>query len=289
VAVLLVGLITWRRDVHALALRGPRVLLALGPPFIAASLAAFAGEHFTAAPAIAQLVPTWLPGRLFIAYFVGLAHLAAALSIVARRYVRWSALGLAIMFALFVLLMDLPGAVQHPAVRLSWILAVRETTFAIGGLALFAGATRAHNRRRSERLAIIASLWIACVLIYYGVNHILYPKYSPGVPDSALTAAWVPAPLILAYATGILLIVLGIAMFAEKYTSTAAAYGGLLFVVLTLGLYVPQFFLARTIPDQVNAINFVFDTLLFAGTVLVIGRAIVDAELPPNVVPHVEQ
>ncbi len=279
-AFLVLGLITSWRDVHAARSRHTSVFLALGPPFVAASLAAFAGEHFTAAATLAQLVPKWLPERLLIAYFVGVAHLAAAISIVTRRYMRWSALGLVLMFGLFVLLMDLPGAIAHPGVRLSWILVVRETTFAMGGLALFASVTRPHQPRRSEKLAIIASLWIACVLIYYGILHIVYPKFSPGVPDSTLTAAWVPAPLILAYATGILLIVIGLAIFAEKYTSRAAAYGGFLFFVLTLGLYVPQYFLARTVPDQVNAINFVFDTLLFAGTVLVIGKAIADTESP---------
>jgi uncharacterized membrane protein len=280
VAFLALGLITSWRDVHAARSRHTSVFLALGPAFIAASLAAFAGEHFTAAQTLAKLVPGWLPWRLFIAYFVGVAHLAAALSIVTRRYRRWSALGLIVMFGLFVLLMDLPGAVAHPAVRLSWILVVRETTFAMAGVALFASVTRAQHPRRSEQLAIVASLWIACVLIYYGIIHIRYPKFSPGVPDSMLTAAWVPAPLILAYATGILLIVIGLAIFAEKYTSVAAAYGGFLFLVLTLGLYVPQYVLAGTVSDQVNAINFVFDTLLFAGTVLVIGKAIADTESP---------
>jgi uncharacterized membrane protein len=282
VAFLVVGLITSWRDVHAARSRHTSVFLALGPACIAASLAAFAGEHFTAAPTIAQLVPKWLPGRLFIAYFVGVAHLAAALSIATRRYMRWSAVGLIVMFGLFVLLMDLPGAIERPGVRLSWILVVRETTFAVGGMALLASTMRPHKPRTAEKLAILASLWIACVLIYYGTLHVMYPKFSPGVPDSALTAVWVPAPLILAYATGILLIVIGIAIFVEKYTSAAAAYGGLLFLVLTLGLYVPQFFLARTVPDQVTAINFVFDTLLFAGTVLAIGRAIADVERQPE-------
>src|ERR1700730_14832793 len=89
-------------------------LVALGPTFVAAALAAFAGEHFTAATSLAALVPKWLPARVFIAYFVGVAHLAAALSFVARRYIRWSTIGLAVMFGLFVLLMDLPGAIRRP-------------------------------------------------------------------------------------------------------------------------------------------------------------------------------
>ena len=66
--------------------------------------------------------------------------------------------------------------------------------------------------------------------------------------------------------------------FVERYASTAATYAGLVFLVLTIVLYVPQFFLAHSAPIQVVAINFIFDTLLFGGTVLVIGRAIQGTE-----------
>jgi uncharacterized membrane protein len=270
---LAIGLITYRREVLGATFGDAFGLAALGPVFVAAALAAFAGEHFTAAKTLAEIVPRWLPARLFIAYFVGVAHLAAASSFVARRYVRWSAICLAIMFALFVLLMDLPGAIEHPAVRLNWSLAAREATYAMGGLALFAAVTRDSWPQVSKTLAGMTRMWMAGVLVFYGVEHVLDPQYSPGVPDSMLTAAWVPAPLMIAYATGILLIVFGLAMFVEKYASVGAALGGLLMVLLTLALYVPQFFLARNATEQVTALNFVFDTLLFAGTVLVIGRA----------------
>ena len=47
--------------------------------------------------------------------------------------------------------------------------------------------------------------------------------------------------------------------------------------VLTLALYVPQFFIAGDVQERVTAINFIFDTLLFAGTVLVVSRAISDS------------
>ena len=273
ISFLVIGLVTYRRDVQASA-RDAFGLTALGPVFVAASLAAFAGEHFTAAPALAQLVPKWMPARLFIAYFVGVAHLAAASSFVARRYVRGSALGLALMFALFVLLMDLPGAVAHPGARMAWSLAARETTFAIGALALFATATLRARPRRAPTLATRARLWTAAVLVGYGAETILYPRFSPGVPDTTPTPAWIPLPTSIAYATGILLIAFGLAMLVEEYASVAAAGCGVLMTLLTVALYVPQWVIVRGVPQQVTAINFVFDTLLFAGTVLVISRAI---------------
>lgn len=279
-AVLGAGIVSYRqraRDASPAAAFG---LVTLGPTFIAASLAAFAGEHFTAAASLAALVPTWLPAHLFFAYFVGVAHLAAALSIVARRYVRWSALGIAVMFTIFVLLMDLPAAIQHPTTRIDWILAARETTFAIGGLAMFATATREWLPPRSRRVASIVRIWTAFVLVFYGIDHLLHLHYTPGVPDSTLIASWVPFPVAIVATTGILLIACGLAMLLPQYAGSAAAYCGLLMTVLTLGLYVPQFFLAPSAAEAAKAINFVFDTLLFAGTMLVISRAILMAELP---------
>jgi uncharacterized membrane protein len=98
------------------------------------------------------------------------------------------------------------------------------------------------------------------------------------VPSSALTAAWVPLPLGVVYATGILLIGCGIAMLVGRYASSAAAVCGSLMVALTLALYVPQFFLARNTSQQVTAINFVFDTLLFAGMMFATSGAIANTE-----------
>jgi uncharacterized membrane protein YphA (DoxX/SURF4 family) len=278
-SLLAAGLVTYRRDAGA-ASRGAFGLVAFGPPFVAAALAAFAGEHFTAAATLAQMVPKWLPAHLFIAYFVGVAHLAAASSIVARRYIRWSAIGLAIMFALFVLLMDLPAALEHPGRRIAWSLAARQATFSIGALALLSTELSIRRSRASRTLATIARLWTAGVLVFYGIEHLLSPEFAPGVPSTVPTAAWIPVPTAIAVATGILLIACGIAMFVGRYASAGAAASGLLMLVLTVALYVPQFFFARDVPQQVTAINFVFDTLLFAGMMFVVSAAVSTARSP---------
>ena len=93
-------------------------------------------------------------------------------------------------------------------------------------------------------MASIARVWTGMVLIFYGVEHMLHPEISPGVPSSRVTSAWVPLPLVIAYLTGILLIGFGIAMLVRKYAGSAGASAGLLMALLTLALYVPDFFLA---------------------------------------------
>ena len=67
-----------------------------------------------------------------------------------------TALLLAIMFALFVLLLHLPGAIRHPALRIAWIVSVRETTFATGALSLFGTAVKERIPGFSNREAAFA-------------------------------------------------------------------------------------------------------------------------------------
>jgi uncharacterized membrane protein len=203
------------------------------------------------------------------------------LSLVAKRYVRWSSICLAIMFGLFVTLLWLPSAVAHPAVRIAWIITARETTYAIGALALFS----IQAPRSSVGLAAIARVWTGFVLVFYGVDHLLHPQFSPGVPDTKPTAGWVPLPAVLAYLVGILLIAFGLGMFVRRYATRGATSAGLLMLLLTLFLYVPEFFLAQGVAEQVNSINFVADTLLFSGTMLVIAAAVISPPSPDRARP----
>lgn len=277
-AFFVTGIYTYRRDLLGSWSAPVAKILALAAVFIAASLAAFAGEHFTLAKDLSQLVPKWLPARLFIAYFVGAAHLAAALSLVARRCVRWSTMFLGIMFALFVLLLHLPNAISNPGIRIAWIVAVRETTFSLGALSLFSIEIRNGRPGLSNGLAVMARCWAGMVIIYYGVDHLLHPNFSPGVPSGKLTPSWVPLPHVLVYLTGLLLIAFGLAMLVRKCASFGGQSAGVLMLLLTVGLYVPEFFLASGVAQQVQGINFVADTLLFAGTMLAIAGAIAASE-----------
>jgi uncharacterized membrane protein len=270
-AFLVAGIFSYRRDL--IDGRGFSGLAILGPTFVAASLAAFAGEHFTAAKGLATLVPKWMPAKLFITYFVGVAHACAALSLVARRYVRWAGAGMAMMFALFVFTLYLPSLVRHADVRMAWIFPFREGTFAMGGLALLAAAMSQEWPRGSRVLVIMATMFAGIAVMFFGTQNLLYPQFSPGVPDATPTAAWVPFPHGAAYAIGVLMVAFGAGMLVRRFAPAAGALAGAVMVALTLALYVPNLLLARGVPEQVNAFNFIFDTLLFGGTLLVIAGA----------------
>ncbi len=273
-AFLVAGIVSYRRDLARTPPGGVMRLSVLGPVFIASALAAFAGEHFTAAGGLVGMVPKWLPAPMFITYLVGVAHLSAALSLTARRFVRWSGFFLGVMFALFVLTLYLPSAMRHPTLRIVWIFPFREGSFAVGGAAIFAVAARDRWPSVSRGIAAFTRIWGAITLVFFGVLHLLYPRFAPGVPGSALTSAWVPAPQALAYLTGMLLTACGIAMLARKHAAAGATLAGLLMLMVAVCLNAPEYFIARNVTERVAAYNTVFDTMLFAGAMFVIANAI---------------
>jgi hypothetical protein len=63
-------------------------------------------------------------------------------------------------------------------------------------------------------------------------------------------------------------------MLARKTAVAAIAAVGVLMTALTIGLFVPDLFLAEGVSQRVLAINFVADTLLFAGMMLAIAREV---------------
>ena len=275
------GICTYRGHLFTSASGGESRILSLAPVFMAAPLATFAGEHFTATQDLAEVVPKWLPARVPITYFVGVALISAALSFAARKFMRWSAPLLALMFSLFVLLLHLPNALEHARTRIFWVLTLRESEFALGALCVFAYESQGFRTYRFSRFARVAMVWTGLVSIVFGIQNLLHPEYSPGVPNLRPSAAWVPVPSILAYATGAILVALGTAMLVKKMAVVAITSVGMLMVVLTIGLYAPDLFLAHGVPQRITAINFVADTLLFAGTMFAVARAIGSSLLAP--------
>jgi uncharacterized membrane protein len=71
-------------------------------------------SHFAYADYTAGMVPAWLPGRLGIAYFTGLGHMAAGIGIVVGVLPRLAATLEAIMMSLFGLLVWVPSFLAQP-------------------------------------------------------------------------------------------------------------------------------------------------------------------------------
>jgi uncharacterized membrane protein len=268
VATLVAGLF-FVRPRFATASGAGRILV-LGPVCEAVALAIFAAEHFLAARDLMGIVPRWLPGPLFWTYFVGAAVLAAAISFIAWRYVRWSAILLALLFLIIVATVDLPNLPQHVHERLFWTLTVREMSFA-GGAMVLAGSVWPRGRSAGTTLIIVGRLIVACVFVFYAIEHFLFPLFVPGVPLEKMIPAWVPAPMLLSYFVGITLLVAGIGLMFRRTRSIAAASAGTVLLLLTVFFYIPILAMGIRSPLAVEGVNYVGDTLLFAATALLAG------------------
>jgi uncharacterized membrane protein len=246
-------------------------IMPFGRLFFAIPIAVFGSEHFTATANVATLVPSWIPAHTFWVYLVGLAFLCAALSIAAFVRPRLAAALVGATLLIFVFLMDLPATVAHPDNRFFWALTLRQLAFSGGA---FAFAMWPWTRQPSPATPIparaaVPRFFIGIPSIFYGVEHLLHPEYAPGVPLQKLTPEWIPGRILLSYFVGVILIVAGACMLMNKKTRIAATSLGLAVLLTVLWVYLPMLLRA---PTDVVALNFFFDTLLFAGSILLLAK-----------------
>lgn len=99
---------------------GADVLIRLGRLCVGVSLPVFGVQHFIYADFVATLVPAWLPGRLFWAYFTGAAHCAAGVAIVTGVTGRLAAILAGVMFGSWVFIVHLPLVAVDLGRRPGW-------------------------------------------------------------------------------------------------------------------------------------------------------------------------
>ncbi|MGC1872407.1 MAG: hypothetical protein WA700_15730 [Acidobacteriaceae bacterium] len=236
-------------------------------------LAVFGALHLANIAFVLPAVPDYMPWRLFWAYLVGVALLAASLSIATKIQVFWSGLLFGAMMFLFVLMSDLPGAIASPRDRLGWTLAIRELSFAAGGWLLAAGVMREPHR---SKLITVGRIILGVAAIFYGVEHFLHPLHCPGVPLEKIMPAYIPGRPLIGVATGAILVVTGACILLNKYIRAAATYLGSWIVLLVVFVYGPIMIVQLLDPSigaKVEGINYFADTLLFAAAILALAAA----------------
>lgn len=243
-------------------------LILFGPLFYAAAIAAFGTEHFTVAKGIASLVPVWIPWHLFWVYFLGICFIAAALSLVTGIQTRLTASLLAGTFFLFAALMDAPAWAQNPRDRFTQALLLREISFGSGPLAL--AASLSTQQRGAHILATIARCFIAITVLFYSLEQFLHGDHVPGLPLEAVTPVSIFGYSIWTYLTALVYAVAGALLLVDKKTRAAAASIGLTILFVILVVYIPFAVIERA---SFVGLNYVFDTLMFCGTVLLLAGA----------------
>ena len=270
--------------VVAIVLRGewrmePKLdqLILFGPVFYAASVAAFGTEHFTIARDIASMVPAWIPWHLFWTYLLGVCFIAAALSLVTRIQARISASLLALTFFIFVLVMDAPAALHDLHNRFGITVAFLELSFCGGPLALAASLTEQQNPRVARMAATIARYLIAISVLFYSIEQFLHADHMPGIPLEMMTPTWIFGHAVWTYVAAVMYAIAGIPLLAGKKTRAAATWIGLTVLFEVLVVYVP---IAVAEMTSLDGLNYLFDTLMYCGTVLLLAGAMPQSNRP---------
>jgi uncharacterized membrane protein YphA (DoxX/SURF4 family) len=117
----------------------------IGRFLFAIALAIFGIQHFMLIPFIASLIPAWMPGRVFLAYFTGASFIAAALAFAAGKLTRLAGVLLAAMFLIWVVTLHAPRVAHAIANGDEWCSMLIAVAMAAGGLVV-AGTSGARDR-----------------------------------------------------------------------------------------------------------------------------------------------
>ena len=274
ITLFLIGVLAAKNEIAEA--RGLDKIVALSNLCFAIPLAVFGALHLFGPQFVKDLVPRYMPGRMFWVYFVGCALIAASLSIATKIAVRWSGLLIGVMMLLFVAMLYLPFALTHLHSRITWTIVFRESSF--GGAGWILAGTARNGWRGPARTTLIAAgrILIALAAIFFGIQHFLHPLGLPGVPLQKEMPAWVPARVLIDYVTGAALLVLGASILLNRRTRIVATCVGGWILLTLLVIYGPVMIVALSNPDinvQVEGINYFADTLLFAGAILALASA----------------
>ncbi len=221
IAVLVIGVLAIRNDVpQAHGLDKIAVLCTL---CYAVPLGMFGALHLFGVRFVLDLVPKYMPDRLFWAYFVGCALLATSLSMATKIAVRWSGVMIGIlMFMFVVMLYILRGVMIEPHNRIIWTIAFRETSFGAAGWILAGNAMRGWRAEGKGTLVIVGRTLMSFTAIMFGIEHFLHPLGLPGVPLQREMPVWVPARVLIDYITGAGLVVTGACLLLNRKARIAA-------------------------------------------------------------------
>jgi uncharacterized membrane protein len=263
-------------------------LVAFGPLLFGIAVAVFGADHFVTARFVAGIIPSWIPWRLFWAYFVGVALIAGALSLATTIRWRWAAASFALMFLIFELTMHIPNliAVPHSKARLTLLL--RDLPLLAGCLAF--AASQSHEAATpgvrsgalfsplaGRRLVAVAYFLFAIPIGIFGVEHFLNPNFAPGIPqdDPALKIpmpSWLPAHVLWIYLTGTIFVLSAIALVTRRYARTGSVLIGATVLVIIALVYIPLT-IARA-ADVDGGLNYLCIHFALAGSALMLAGAL---------------
>lgn len=215
-----------------------------------------------------QPVPVSLPGRSILAYATGLLMLLSGIGLFFPVSTAWSA---RVLFPyLFVwMLLKVPALIVAPKMEAVWLGFGEIAVLFAAGWILFALLADTHRTPIfhfiSGRGGIrIATMLFGISLIPIGISHIVYTKQTVD-----LIPLWLPFRSTLAYLTGAVQIVCGLAALFSIFPSIAAAIEAGMVCLFALFVWLPAIFAS---PGARLPWTAFFITWLFASSAWVVSR-----------------
>ena len=292
-------------------------LAAFGPLLFAIAMAVFGADHFVTAGFVARIIPSWIPWRLFWAYFVGVGLVAGALSLATTIRWRLAAASFALMFLIFELTMHIPNLVAVPHSKARLTLLLRDMPLLAGCLAFAASQSReatapgvrsgalfsplagkplvgnplAGNPLVARRLVAAACFLFAIPIGIFGVEHFLNPDFAPGIPQDnpgikIPMPSWLPAHVLWIYPTGSIFVLCAIAIITRRYARTGAVLIGATILVIIALVYIPLK-IARA-GDVNGGLNYLCIHFALAGSALMLAGALPSHSAAPAAVPEMK-
>ena len=239
-------------------------IISPGRIFIAVSLLVFGIQHFLYANYLATVVPAWMPGRLFWAYFVGVAFVAAAIGAVVPKMTRPAGILLGILFFLFVVTLHIPRIAAHSRDGNEWTSGFVALAMC-GGAWILASVSPLEERERGDPLLKIGPYLYGAAMIAFGIQHFIDTRNTTrvGPPWNLEQPLW-------PYLTGAALLTAGAAVvFGVKARLVATLLGAILFLFF-LFVQIPRILVNLHDPGPWTS---GFEILALCGTALLLATA----------------
>jgi len=209
------------------------MMKSLGRIFVAISMVVFGVQHFIYGGFVATLVPAFMPGRLFWAYFVGVAFVGAAIGVLTSMLARPAATMLGVMFFLFLVLLHIPRIIGNSGNGNEWTQGFVALAMC-GGAWILANAAPLEEREKPDPFLGLGRYFFALAFLAFGIQHLVYAKIAAG-----LGPPWIPGPPLLASLFGGIFVAAGAAIVIGKKTPMAATLLASIAFLYFLLLYVP--------------------------------------------------
>jgi uncharacterized membrane protein len=241
----------------------------LGRVFVAISLVVFGIQHFIYGGFVARLVPAWMPGQLFWAYFVGGAFFAAAAGIFIKILARPATTMLGVMFFLFVVLLHTPRIALHSHDGNEWTSGFVALAMC-GGAWILASAAPLHDREKADPFLKLGRYFFALAFLAFGIQHFVYARFAAGLGPPWYLGAPVWVCLI-----GIVFVGAGVAIFVGQQAKSAALLLATALFLFFLLLYIPRIATQLHNPGPWTS---GFEVLAMCGYALVLASSLARAE-----------